>query len=217
MRDTAELLWDARLYVLLDGRDSCDSFAQLVQSLVDAGVDVLQLRDKRLSDRDLVQRARVLRQLTGGSDTLFIVNDRPDIAVLSDADGVHVGQDELSVADCRTMVGSKRLVGVSTHSLAQARQATLDGADYIGCGPTFPSQTKAFEDFPGLEFLRAVQREIRIPAFAIGGINGENIAGVMEAGFRRVAVSNAVTAAPEPAAAVRKLRQMLRSQGQFSG
>jgi thiamine-phosphate pyrophosphorylase len=155
--------------------------------------------------------------LTGGSDTLFIVNDRPDIAVLSDADGVHVGQDELSVADCRTMVGSKRLVGVSTHSLAQARQATLDGADYIGCGPTFPSQTKAFEDFPGLEFLRAVQGEIHIPAFAIGGINGENIAGVLEAGFRCVAVSNAVTAAPEPAAAVRKLRQMLRSQGQFSG
>ena len=210
VRTTAELLQNAQLYVLLDGRDSPDSFAHLVQALVEAGVDVLQLRDKRLPDRDLVERARVLRQLTRGTGTLFIVNDRPDLAVLSDADGVHVGQDELTVTDCRTLVGWTKLVGVSTHSLAQARQATLDGADYIGCGPTFPSQTKAFEDFPGLEFLRAVQAEIPIPAFAIGGINGENIARVLETGFRRVAVSGAVTAATDPVATARLLRQMLR-------
>jgi thiamine-phosphate pyrophosphorylase len=216
VRDTAELLRDAQLYVLLDGRDSSDSFAQLAQVLVEAGVNVLQLRDKRLPDRDLVERARVLRQLTAGSDTLFIVNDRPDIAVLSDADGVHVGQDELSAADCRTIVGSTRLIGVSTHSLGQARQATLDGADYIGCGPTFPSQTKAFEDFPGLEFLRAVRAEIPIPAFAIGGINGENIADVVEAGFRRVAVSGAVMAATDPAAAVRSLCQIVRGPKHFT-
>ena len=210
MRNTAELLQDARLYVLLDGRDSSASFVKLVQDLVDAGVDVLQLRDKQLPDRELVARARVLRQLTRGSDTLFIVNDRPEMAVLSDADGVHVGQDELTVADCRTIVGSKRLVGVSTHSLVQARQAALDGADYIGCGPTFPSQTKVFEDFPGLEFLRAVRAEIQIPAFAIGGIHQENIACVLEAGFQRVAVSGAVTAATDPVAAARSLRQTLR-------
>jgi thiamine-phosphate pyrophosphorylase len=135
--------------------------------------------------------------------------------VLSDADGVHVGQDELTVADCRTIVGGTKLVGVSTHSLAQARQATLDGADYIGCGPTFPSQTKEFEDFPGLEFLRAVQGEICIPAFAIGGINGENIGRVLETGFRRVALSGAVTAATDPAAAARSLRQMLRVSTRF--
>jgi thiamine-phosphate pyrophosphorylase len=210
VRNPAELLQDARLYVLLDGRDSSDSFAQLVQDLVEAGVDVLQLRDKQLPDRDLVARARMLRQLTRGSDTLFVVNDRPDIAVLSDADGVHVGQDELTVADCRTIVGSNRLVGVSTHSLGQARQAILDGADYIGCGPTFPSQTKAFEDFPGLDFLRAVQAEVHIPAFAIGGINRENLACVLEAGFYRVAVSGAVTTSTGPVAAARSLRQTLR-------
>jgi len=216
VQKTAELLQDARLYVLLDGRDSSDRFVQLVQALVDAGVDVLQLRDKRLPDRDLVERARVLRQLTRGTGTLFIVNDRPDIAVLSDADGVHVGQDELTVADCRALVGGTKLVGVSTHSLAQARQAVRDGADYIGCGPTFPSQTKAFEDFPGLEFLRAVQAEIPLPAFAIGGINGENIARVLETGFRRIAVSGAVTAATDPAAAARSLCRTVRGPNQFT-
>lgn len=210
MPHTAELLRGARLYVLLDGSDSSDNFAQLVQVLVEAGVDALQLRDKPLSDRDLVERARVLRRLTRDSGTLFIVNDRPDIALLSDADGVHVGQDELTVADCRTILGPKRLVGVSTHSLAQARQATWDGADYIGCGPTFSSKTKAFENFPGLEFLRAVQAEIPIPAFAIGGIHQENIARVLETGFCRVAVSGAVTAATDPAAAARLLHQTLR-------
>ncbi len=213
MRKTAELLQDAQLYVLLDGRDSSASFVQLVQALVDAGADVLQLRDKRLPDRDLVERARVLRHLTQVTGTMFIVNDRPDIAVLSDADGVHVGQDELTVADCRAVLGASCLVGVSTHSLAQARQAAVDGADYIGCGPTFPSQTKAFESFPGLELLRAVQAEISIPAFAIGGINCENVAGVLEAGFRRVAVSGAVTAATDPAAVARSLRQILRGIG----
>lgn len=136
--NSLDLLLDARLYVLVDGRESPDRFAALVQSLVSAGVDVLQLRDKRLSDRELAQRARLIRRLTCDTTTLFIVNDRPDIAVLSDADGVHVGQDELTVADCRTIVGPHRLVGVSTHDLAQARRALTDGADYIGCGPTFP-------------------------------------------------------------------------------
>ncbi len=209
MRSTADLLRDARLYVLLDGRDSCAGLAGLAQQLIDAGVDVLQLRDKQLPDRALLERARLLRELTAGTGTLFIVNDRPDLAVLSQADGVHVGQDELTVADCRAIAGATRLIGVSTHSPAQARQAVADGADYIGCGPTFPSQTKAFDEFPGLAFLRAVQAEIAIPAFAIGGIRGENLSRVLETGFCRIAVSGAVTAAKEPAAAARSLRQLL--------
>lgn len=203
------LLRAARLYVLVDGRESPESFVQLVQSLIEAGVAVLQLRDKRLSDRDLMQRARLLRQLTRPSATLFVVNDRPDIAVLSEADGVHVGQDELTAADCRRLLGPGRLVGVSTHDLAQARQAVADGADYIGCGPTFPSSTKGFEDYPGLDFLRAVQAEIRLPAFAIGGIDQRNVAQVLAAGFRRIAVSAAVTAAGDPAAAAGTLRATL--------
>jgi thiamine-phosphate pyrophosphorylase len=193
----------------VDGRDSPDGFIRLVQGLVETGVHVLQLRDKQLPDRELVERARLMRQLTRDTATIFIVNDRPDLVVLSNADGVHVGQDELTVGDCRAILGRDRLVGVSTHSLIQARQAVSDGADYIGCGPTFPSQTKTFGEFPGLRFLRAVQRDVQLPAFAIGGINHANVAQVLDTGFRRIAVSAAVTAASDPAAAARTLLETL--------
>jgi len=204
-----DLLLEARLYVLVDGRESAERFASLVGDLVEAGVHVLQLRDKQLSDRELVARARLLRQLTRDTKTLAIVNDRPDIALLSDADGVHVGQDELTVADSRQIVGPDRLIGVSTHSVAQAKQAVCDGADYLGCGPTFPSPTKQFADFPGLGFLRAVGPALDVPAFAIGGVHSGNLAQVLDTGFRRIAVSAAVTAASDPAAAARSLLQRL--------
>src|SRR5690606_32363494 len=104
-------------------------------------VHVLQLRDKRLQDRELLERARRLRELTESTATLFIMNDRPDLALLAGADGVHVGQEELSLSDARAIVGPRLLIGVSTHSLQQARAALADGADYIGVGPTFPSNT----------------------------------------------------------------------------
>ena len=210
MRTLRDLLLEARLYVLVDGCQSPDRFVCLARSLVQAGVHVLQLRDKQLCDRELVERARLLRQLTRDATTLFIVNDRPDIALLADADGVHVGQDELTVADCRTVLGRERLVGVSTHSVPQALQAVDDGADYIGCGPTFPSPTKQFAEFPGLRFLQAVGPRLQIPAFAIGGIHPANVPQVLDAGFRRIAVSSAVTAASDPSAAARSLLDLLR-------
>jgi thiamine-phosphate pyrophosphorylase len=109
------------------------------------------------------------------------------------------------VKDARCVVGSRTLVGVSTHTIEQARQAVLDGADYIGVGPTFPSGTKSFEHYPGVELLRAVAAEIHLPAFAIGGINKVNISQVLAAGISRVAVSGAVALAPDPAPAVREL------------
>lgn len=206
-----ERLRHARLYVLVDARPTPEEFQRLVQSLIEAGVHVLQLREKRADDRTVLQRARLLRSLTRGTQTLFIMNDRPDLAALSDADGVHVGQEELTVKDARSIVGARALVGVSTHNIEQARQAVLDGADYIGCGPTFPSQTKQFAEFAGLEFLRQVAGEIRLPAFAIGGINEENLDAVLATGFRRVAVSAAVIEAPDPAAAARRLLARLQT------
>jgi thiamine-phosphate pyrophosphorylase len=166
---------------------------------------MLQLRSKRLNDRDLLERAHALRQITAGTSTLFIMNDRADLAALSRADGVHVGQDELSVKDTRAIVGPEMLIGVSTHSIEQARRAVLHGANYLGCGPTFPSTTKAFQEFPGLDFLKQVAQEISLPAFAIGGITEENLPAVKAAGFRRVAVSGALRNVIDPAAAVREL------------
>jgi thiamine-phosphate pyrophosphorylase len=204
-----ERLAGARLYVLIDGGPDLEEFTRRCAVLVSAGVHVLQLRDKRLDDRTLLERAWQLRAITGGGKTLYIMNDRPDLAYLSQADGVHVGQEELSVKEARAIVGPKALVGVSTHSLEQARAAVLDGADYIGVGPIFPSATKQFSVLPGLELLEAVGREIRLPAFAIGGVSLENVSQVKQAGFRRIAVSAAVNDAPDPAAAVREFLSAL--------
>ncbi len=193
----------ARLYVLVDGGRSEDAFRLLAESLVGAGVPLVQLREKSLDDRTLLARARLLREITRGSQTLLIINDRADLAMLADADGVHVGQQELSVKDARALVGPRRLVGVSTHSIEQARQAVLDGSNYIGIGPTFPGRTKQFPAFPGLDFVRAVSHEIRLPAFAIGGITLENLGEVLASGATRACVSAAVCGATDPAAAAR--------------
>ena len=208
-RASCHRLADSRLYVLLDGGTSESAQVERVQALVQVGVDIIQLRDKTLDDRALLCRARQLRKLTRGSRTMFVMNDRPDLAVLADADGVHVGQEELSVKDARTIVGADRLVGVSTHSIEQARQAVLDGADYIGVGPVFPSGTKQFDRLAGLELVRAVAAEVRLPAFAIGGITADNLPLVREAGLGRVAVSGAVASAADPGAAARRLLALL--------
>jgi len=207
----AQRLADARLYVLIDGHNSESEFSRRAEALVGCGAHVLQLRDKRLDDRPLLDRARRLRALTRGTPTLFIMNDRPDLAVLAEADGVHVGQEELTVKDARTIVGPDRLVGVSTHSIEQASQAVLDGADYLGVGPTFSSGTKQFEHFPGLDLVRAVAAEISLPAFAIGGICLDNLSRVLETGIGRVAVSGAVCAAEDPAASARQLLARLQA------
>ena len=117
------------------------------------------------------------------------------MAAIVDADGVHFGQEDLSVKDARAIVGTRMLIGVSTHNIDQARAAVLDGANYLGAGPTFPSQTKAFDDFAGLDYLREVAAEIRLPTFAIGGITADNLPEVLAAGITRVAVGAAVTEA----------------------
>ncbi len=201
----------ASLYALVDGRESLAAFTALVETLVSAEVDVIQLRDKRLDDRELLARARRLRALTRGTHTLFVMNDRADLAVLAAADGVHVGQEELAVRDARTIIGPQALIGVSTHSLEQARQAVLDGADYIGVGPTFASMTKQFDarQLTGLALLEAVAAEIQLPAFAIGGVNVENLRDVLAAGVSRVAVSGAILSAADPYETTRLLQRQL--------
>jgi thiamine-phosphate pyrophosphorylase len=207
--DALDRLADVRLYAIIDGGRSADAFGRLVESLVAAGVGAIQLRDKRLADRELLGRARLLVEIAGSRRTLSIINDRPDLAVLAAADGVHVGQEELTVKDARRVLGPRGLIGVSTHSIEQARAAVLDGANYLGVGPTFPSATKDFATFPGTELLRLVAAEIRLPAFAIGGITLANLAEVLACGVRRVAVSGAVAMANDPGAAAREFLALL--------
>ncbi|HMO15567.1 MAG TPA: thiamine phosphate synthase [Pirellulaceae bacterium] len=182
---------DAWLCVLIDATDSLPQFETKVSNLVEAKVSMLQLRDKNLSDRDLLKRGHVLRSLTLGTCTRWMFNDRVDLAKLSNADGVHLGQDDVSVADARRLLGPEFRIGVSTHSLEQALQASMDGADYIGVGPVFRSATKHFDQFVGLELLETVATSIDIPAFAIGGISTENAQSVFATGIHGVAVSSA--------------------------
>lgn len=209
--ESCRRLESARLYVIVDGRSSTQEFAQLVETIYTAGTAIVQLRDKQLSDRELVDRARGLVSISRRYGKLAIVNDRADIAAAVEADGVHLGQEELSVKDARHVLGPKALIGVSTHSIEQAREAVLDGANYLGVGPTFPSQTKTFRDFPGLEYVWQVAQEISLPAFVIGGVTLEKLPEIQAAGLRRVAVSGAVLSAEDPAAAAEQFSTALGS------
>ena len=175
------------------------------------GVHAIQLRDKSSSDRERLAHARQLRHWTREAGILFIMNDRPDLARLSEADGVHVGQDELTVREVRRIVGPRRLVGVSTHSIVQAQQAVVDGADYVGFGPLFPSETKSFTDHLGLDVVTRVTKEIALPAFMIGGIDLRQLPSVLKAGGKRVAVSQAISRAEEPCAAAEEFVRLLTS------
>ena len=201
----------AHLYVLMDGGENEQQLTSLTQQLISAGVDMIQLRDKKLEDASLLGRARLIKKLTAGSSTLFFVNDRPDIARLSGADGVHLGQSDMCLHDARQIVGAEGLIGKSTHSLEQALQAVGDGANYIGVGPVFPSTTKNFTTFPGLELLRSVALKIRLPVFAIGGIDQNNLAQVLGTGCSRVAVSGAVLHSDDPDRMTKALQLQLQS------
>jgi thiamine-phosphate pyrophosphorylase len=207
--EARQRLAGARLYVLATGALCLHGLEQTVRSAAVGGAQVIQLREKGLADRKLLERARQVRRWTRQAGVLFIVNDRPDIARLAEADGVHLGQEELPVREARRILGPGALVGVSTHDLRQARRAVLEGASYLGVGPTFPSATKAFAEFAGLEFVRQVAAQTSLPAFAIGGITLANLGQVVAAGARRVAVSQAVCAAEAPEAAAAALRQVL--------
>ncbi len=197
---------DGRTLYVLATEDTCHGgIGPAIRAAARGGAGIVQLREKSACDRDLLALARRVRRWTREAGVLFVINDRADLAVLADADGVHVGQDELDVRAARRIIGPDRLVGVSTHSIEQARQAVLDGADYLGVGPVFPSSTKSFDDFAGLDYVRAVAGEISLPWYAIGGITFENLPEVVAAGASRIAVSAAVCAAEDPEAAARAL------------
>lgn len=202
-------LRNARLMVLLTGATCAAALDWTIQQAAAGGASIIQLREKELDDRRLLERARDVRRWTRQAGVLFILNDRPDIARLAGADGVHLGQDDLTVKDARRLVGPEMLIGVSTHNLEQVRQAVLDGASYLGVGPTFPSGTKEFAALAGVEFVRQARAETSLPAFVIGGINADTIAAAAAAGARRVAVSQAVAQADDPRAAAAVLLQGL--------
>lgn len=199
------LLEKARLYVLLSSASCTAALDWTIAEAAAGGAHIVQLREKGLSDRELLDRARRAREWTRRAGVLLVMNDRPDIARLVGADGVHLGQDDLPVAAARRVLGPEAIIGVSTHTVAQVQRAVLDGATYIGVGPTFPSGTKDFAELAGLDFVRQALAQTTLPAFVIGGINGQTIDAAVAAGARRVAVSQAIAQADNPRAAAAAL------------
>jgi len=201
--DGRHRLDQAALYVLVDagpadGQPSrLEQFRERITLLCQHGADVIQLRDKTLTDRQLIQFGQCLEQVCRPHDVISVINDRADIAIAVAAQGVHLGQDDMPIALARQIVGPQMLIGVSTHSIQQARDASASAADYIGVGPTFQSATKQFERFTGVELLSEVASEISTPSFAIGGINPQNVAEALSTGVRRVAISAAVQGSAE--------------------
>jgi thiamine-phosphate pyrophosphorylase len=205
-------LQGARLYVLLSASQCTAALDWTIAEAAAGGADIVQLREKNLPDRELLERALQVRRWTCQAGVLFIVNDRPDIARLVEADGVHLGQDDLPVKEARRILGPDALIGVSTHNIEQVRQAILDGASYLGAGPAFSTDTKSFADFPGPEFIRQAMDETSLPAFVLGGINLDTITTVVAAGARRVAVSQAIARADDPRAVAATLLAALPTE-----
>jgi thiamine-phosphate pyrophosphorylase len=199
MTDRTARLSAARLYFIADRLDA-------LPAALRGGVDVFQLRDKSADDDALLAAARTARRLCDEAGALFIVNDRPDLAVAAGADGVHVGQDDVPVAVARAAVGPDAIVGLSTHSPDQVAAAGEAEVDYIGVGPVYATPTKAGRAPVGLGLVEFAARHARSPFFAIGGIDAGNAAAVVAGGAKRIAVVRAIAEADDPEAAALRLR-----------
>jgi thiamine-phosphate pyrophosphorylase len=164
------------------------SYTTIAEQCVKMGIRMLQLREKHLDDKQLLRVARELRQVTKGTNSKLVINDRPDIAALCDADYLHLGQDDIPIEEARKIVGDMK-IGLSTHSIAQAKQALTKNPDYIGFGPIYPTNAKAKPDPPvGTEQLKQVVEFSNVPVVAIGGIFPENIEEVLSAGATSIAM-----------------------------
>ena len=193
-------LENKKLYLVTnsDNFESEDAFLDAVASALKGGVDILQLREKTMPANEILSVGKKIKQLCLQYDTTFIVNDRIDIAALLEADGVHLGQDDLDVISAREILGENAIVGISTHAPEQALKAVQDGADYIGAGPVFATPTKQGRIPVGLEYVKWASENINIPFFAIGGINEKNVQEVISAGAKRIAVVRAIINSSSP-------------------
>jgi thiamine-phosphate pyrophosphorylase len=201
-----------RLYVILDARLVGTSETEIAQKLADAGVRLLQYRNKRASARELFEVAKGLSLRLTLQGITFIVNDRADVAAAVDASGVHVGQDDLLVGGARAMVGPDHIVGVSTHNVAQFKEAVATSTDYVAVGPIFATSTKDNADpVVGVELIRQVRAMTEKPIVAIGGITLETAGDVIRAGADSVAVISDILSAPDPVKKAREFLQVLEA------
>lgn len=183
---------------------------ECVEQMIKAGVKIIQYREKYKSIREKLKEAKVISKLCRENGVMFIVNDHIDIAILCDADGVHVGQDDMHISDVRELLGQDKIIGVSTHKPAQAKRAEADGADYIGVGPILKTTTK---DTPpvGYEYLEYVVQNIEIPFVAIGGIKEENIKEVLKRGAKTICLVSDIVSSSDIVAKIASLQSAIKS------
>jgi len=202
----------ARLYLVCDAKPDGSELPDLLRAAVAGGVDIVQLREKLLPDDELLAVAHASSALTRRLGTLLIVNDRPWVAEKAGADGVHVGQDDMAVAQVREVVGPEMLIGLSTHSPEQIDAVDADLVDYIGVGPIHETPTKRGRPAVGLELIRYAAANAPVPFFAIGGLDAGNLTEALDAGAGRVCVLRAIAAAEDPERAARELRSALAAR-----
>ena len=203
-------LVDCHLYAILDLSyvDISDA-NRVAELLIDGGVDLIQLRGKNVNLETLSRVAADLHPITSRAGLPLIINDHPEIAASVSLEGVHVGQDDLSIQEVRQNVDRACLVGKSTHSVDQAVAAQIEGADYIGFGPLFATSTKPNYSPIGLDHIAEVHEKVRLPIFCIGGIKLDNLRNVIAAGARRVVIVSGLLQAPRIAAAAQSAKQLL--------
>ena len=203
---TAGPLADRRLYLCTPDRPDLAAF---VASCVRGGVDIVQLRAKDLDDRSVLNRARVLRTVCSDLGVPFIVNDRPDLALEADADGVHVGQDDAPPALARRILGDDAIVGRSTHSPDQLAAALEEPVSYVSAGPVVPTPTKPGRPGTGRAYAATAARSAPFPVFVTGGVSPETVPAMVEAGISRFVVVRWLTQAADPESAARSLRGVI--------
>ena len=198
-----------RLYVLISSNIATKSVKETAKLVIDGGADAIQLREKTISDDEFISLAGEIRDIMTRSGTLLIINDRVNVAREVNADGVHLGQNDMSVSEARNIIGNEKIIGVSTHCISQARQAEKEGADYIAIGPVFSTRTKDYEPSIGLEVIREISGEINIPFLAIGAMTLENLGKVLKAGASRVAVCSAIISSKDILSSTRQFKTKL--------
>jgi thiamine-phosphate pyrophosphorylase len=201
------------LYVVVDGQWlQGRSHLEIVRQVIRGGVRTIQLREKTMKKNDLIPLACQIREICSENDVLFIVNDHLDIALASDADGLHIGQNDLPVATARRLLRRGQLLGCSAATVEEARTAQAEGADYLGVGAIFPTSSKSDIDVVGINRLREIKSAVNIPLVAIGGITVENVVEIMAAGAAAAAVISAVAAVASPEKAARELVKRIEAK-----
>lgn len=205
------MLEDKKLYLVTnsDKFETEDLFLDAVASALKGGVDILQLREKNMPANKILELGKKVKLLCAEYGATFIVNDRVDIAYVLEADGVHLGQDDMDVESARKILGNNAIIGISTHAPEQAQKAVNDGADYIGMGPVFTTPTKPGRPSVGLEYAKWVSENIKISAFAIGGIDLTNVQDVINAGAKKIAVVRAIINSDSPEKAAQEFLKVL--------